>query len=90
MLLVLHQLRGPKPGIRMYLLARDKKKPIELCSDFQANDARKKVPSSLGMRRSVETSALLKFRAEVQVPRNVEKMVKVRLSSFGLSKIARV
>ena len=51
---------------------------IKIIFSFQANDGRKKVPSSIGMRRSVETSALLKFRAENQVPRNVEKMVQVR------------
>ena len=40
-----------------------------------AEDARKKVPSSVGMRRGVETSELLKFRAEEVVPRRADDMV---------------
>ena len=39
-----------------------------------AEDARKKVPSSVGMRRGVETSELLKFRAEEIVPRRADEM----------------
>jgi hypothetical protein len=46
--------------------------------DFQANDARKKVGSTKGMQTSVETSKLLKFRAEQIVPNRIEEMIKVK------------
>ena len=39
-----------------------------------AEDARKKVSSSVGMRRGVETSELLRFRAEKVVPRRADDM----------------
>ena len=39
-----------------------------------AEDARKKVPSSVGMRRGVETSELLRFRAEQIVPKRADEM----------------
>ena len=39
-----------------------------------AEDARKKVPSSVGMRRGVETSELLRFRAEEIVPKRADEM----------------
>ena len=39
-----------------------------------AEDARKKVPSSVGMRRGVETSELLRFRAEKIVPKRADEM----------------
>lgn len=42
------------------------------------------MPSSIGMRRSVETSALLKFRAENTVPKRIEAMEKaVRERDFA-------
>lgn len=44
---------------------------------FQANDARKKVGSTKGMQTSVQTSQLLKYRAEQIVPKRIEEMVKV-------------
>jgi len=41
-----------------------------------ASDGRKKVPSTVGMRRSVETSHLFKIRANDIVPERTEQMVK--------------
>ncbi|XP_015604363.1 diphosphomevalonate decarboxylase [Cephus cinctus] len=38
------------------------------------NDGRKKVSSALGMKRSIETSELLKYRAEHVVPRRANEM----------------
>ncbi|XP_046410444.1 diphosphomevalonate decarboxylase isoform X1 [Neodiprion fabricii] len=43
------------------------------------NDASKKVSSAIGMKRSVATSELLKYRAEHSVPRRVEEMTKAIL-----------
>ncbi len=40
-----------------------------------ANDARKKVPSSKGMKLGVETSPLLRYRADVIVPARTREMV---------------
>ena len=51
---------------------------------FQANDARKKVGSTKGMQTSVETSKLLKFRAEQIVPIRIEEMVEVRNLMFWI------
>lgn len=42
----------------------------------QVNDLSKKVSSAIGMKRAVETSELLKYRAEVSVPRRVEEIIK--------------
>ena len=39
-----------------------------------AEDARKKVPSSKGMKRSVETSQLINLRASTCVPERVKQM----------------
>ncbi|XP_012264706.2 diphosphomevalonate decarboxylase [Athalia rosae] len=44
-----------------------------------ANDESKKVPSAIGMKRSVETSDLLKHRAEILVPRKVDGITKAIL-----------
>ena len=41
-----------------------------------ASDSRKKTPSSVGMKTSVETSELLKFRAETVVPQRTKQMIK--------------
>ena len=41
-----------------------------------ASDERKKTPSSVGMRDSMRTSQLLKFRAEQCVPKRTEEMVR--------------
>ena len=49
--------------------------PEMRCLILVANDSRKKVPSSNGMKLGVETSEYLKFRAEAIVPNRVEKMV---------------
>lgn len=40
-----------------------------------ANDERKKVASSAGMKRSVETSQLLKYRADTIVPKRTQDMI---------------
>ncbi|XP_059089942.1 diphosphomevalonate decarboxylase-like isoform X2 [Tigriopus californicus] len=59
-----HQVVGPEhwPDMRIIILV--------------ANDGQKKVPSSIGMKRSVGTSELLKFRAENTVPKRIEAMEK--------------
>merc|ERR1719342_663835 len=41
-----------------------------------ASDSRKSTPSSVGMRDSVRTSELLKYRAEYSVPSRTEKILK--------------
>lgn len=41
---------------------------------FQVNDVKKKVSSAIGMKRGVETSELLKYRAEHCVPKRIEQM----------------
>lgn len=52
------------------------------------SDERKKVGSTTGMRNSVETSELLKHRADVCVPQHVQKMTRAILekdfATFGL------
>ena len=40
-----------------------------------ASDSRKKTSSSVGMKNSVETSPLLKFRAEHCVPKRTREMI---------------
>ena len=54
-----------------------------------ANDARKKVPSSKGMKLSVETSQLLKHRAEVLVPETMKEM-KEAIEAKNLAKFAEL
>ena len=47
---------------------------------IQVSDERKKVPSSVGMKRSVETSKLLQHRAKEVVPDRIRQMRQVNKS----------
>ena len=51
--------------------------PDMRCLILVAADSKKKVPSSVGMKLSVETSPFLKYRAKEIVPDRAEEMVKV-------------
>ena len=47
---------------------------------IQVSDERKKVPSSVGMKRSVDTSKLLQHRAKEVVPDRIRQMRQVNKS----------
>lgn len=69
------------PDMRVMILVVSvsfpKQRHIRVCYlQFQASDSRKKVPSSTGMKLSVETSDLLKYRAAKVVPERVQAMEK--------------
>eukprot|EP00095_Tigriopus_kingsejongensis_P000617 snap_masked-scaffold1487_size38791-processed-gene-0.5 protein:Tk00617 transcript:snap_masked-scaffold1487_size38791-processed-gene-0.5-mRNA-1 annotation:"diphosphomevalonate decarboxylase" len=54
-----------------------------------ANDGCKKVPSSIGMRRSVETSNLLKMRVEKCVPKRSEEAMEAAIRAKDFEAFAR-
>jgi len=49
--------------------------PTMRCLILVAADTRKKVPSSIGMKRSIETSPFIRMRADSIVPERTEKMI---------------
>ena len=51
--------------------------PTMKCLILVAADTRKKVPSSVGMKRSTETSPFIKMRADTIVPQRTDDMIKV-------------
>lgn len=44
---------------------------------LKVNDSKKKTSSTVGMRRSVETSELLKYRIKTCVPERTEQIIQV-------------
>jgi len=50
--------------------------PTMKCLILVAADTRKKVPSSVGMKRSTETSPFIKMRADTIVPQRTDDMIK--------------